>query len=70
MCTLIYVTVYQKCKRNGIVSLGLSSFLLALIVKSVAIADSLDVTSTFQMRYYLTLYLKEYQKYASQISTF
>ena len=46
MCTLIYVTVYQKCKRNGIVSLGLSSFLLALIVKSVAIADSLDVTST------------------------
>ena len=46
MCTLICVTVYQKCKRNGIVSLGLSSFLLALIVKSVAIADSLDVTST------------------------
>ena len=46
MCTLIYVTVYQKCKRNGIVSLGLSSFLLALIVKSVAIADNLDVTST------------------------
>ena len=46
MCTSICVTVYQKCKRNGIVSLGLSSFLLALIVKSVAIADSLDVTST------------------------
>ena len=46
MCTLICVTVYQKCKCNGIVGLGLSSFLLALTVKSVAIADSLDVTST------------------------